>query len=471
MKPNKITNRMSFGMWLSFTLLATGIAGLFWVVLETSFRVNYKNENMEVLDRAIWAAMEKYTSPEFEDNLRFIAGSGEYFIQLVSEREQQLLLALDNQGQESQVQAEGIIPDNLFDLLDEGKGFCSYCIEDTVRNVEWAVEAMVVANQEGYRIVLVFSKSLANVSSLIHPLRARAVFALFVVLVIASCLSLMITRRFAGPINRLTEMAKQLAEGNYAVAFPKGGCYEVEQLSETLEMAAKEFNATEALRREFVANISHDMKTPLTVIKMYAEMIQTVSGENKIKREAHLERIITEVEKLNGLISDTMELAKLQSGTWELKMETFDLSHLVRSARLSFAVHQESRELQIDLETEEGLYVYADRKLISRVLENFISNAVKFSGDMKKIRIKTKREYGMIKTTVQDFGAGIEVEKLPYIWERYYKVDPFGTNKSGTGVGLHIVKEILQMHQAQYGVSSEPGKGSCFWFRLKAAKW
>lgn len=469
MKPNKFTNRMSFGLWLSFTLMATGIAGLFWIVLETSFRVNYKNENLEVLDRAVWAAAEKYTSPGFENNLRFIAGSGEYFIQVVSEQGQQVLFALDNQGQESQVQAEGILPKNLFSMLDEGKGCCRYCIEDTVRNMEWAVEAIVVANQDGYRIVLVFSKSLANVSTLIQPLRTRAVYALLVVLLIASVVSLVITRKFAGPINCLTEKAKQLAAGDYGVAFPKGGCYEVDQLSETLEMAAREFSATEELRREFVANISHDMKTPLTVIKMYAEMIQTVSGENPQKREAHLERIITEVERLNGFISDTMELAKLQSGTWEMKMEPFDLSHLIQSVRLSFAAHQESEKLQIDLELEEELYVSADRKLISRVLENFVSNAVKFSGDMKKIQIVAKREYGMIYTSVRDFGAGIEPEKLPYIWERYYKVDPFGTNKSGTGVGLHIAKEILTMHQAQYGVSSQPGKGSCFWFRLKEA--
>lgn len=466
MKSNKIIHRMSFGMWLSFTFLAAGIVVLFWIVLETSLRVGYKNENIQELEKVTWAAMEKYGEADFESNLKFVAGGEDYFIQIVSEHNMELLLALDSQGETGDVQAEGIIQDNLFELLDKNEGSYSYCVDDTTRNVEWAVKAIVIANWDGNREVLIFSKSLANVDYLMYLLRTRVIFALVVVLVIASVLSLMITKKFAGPIDCLTEKAGQLARGNYQVTFPKGGCYEVERLSETLEMAAKEFNATEELRREFVANISHDMKTPLTVIKMYAEMIQTVSGENPTKREEHLQQIITEAEKLTGFINDTMELAKLQSKTWEVKWEHFELVHLMNAILGTFEIHQELNGFQIEFQAEEGLMVYGDRKLMGRVLENFIGNALKFSVEKKRIDIEAKREGQRVRVSVRDYGIGIKEEQLAYIWERYYKVEPYGGNKAGTGLGLHIAKEILEMHNAAYGVESQWKEGSCFWFYL-----
>lgn len=467
MKPNNIIHRMSFGMWVSFTLFAAGIALLFWIVLGTSLRVGYQNESIRELDSVVWAAVETYGRTDFENNLKFIAGSEDYFVQVLSEQNREMLLSLDNQGEDGEPPIEGIIPENLFSLLDERDGYYSYRVDDPVRNMEWAVTAVVIANWGGNREVMIFSKSLAKVEYLIHLLSTRVIFALVVVLLIASALSFLITRRFAGPINRLTEKAKLLAKGNYQVDFPKKGCYEVKQLSETLEKAASEFRATEELRREFIANISHDMKTPLTVIKMYAEMIQTVSGENPAKREEHLQRILGEVEHLTGFINDTMDLAKLQSKTWEMKKEKFSLSHLIQAVIGSFEVHQELNGFQIEFPVEGELLVYADRRLISRVLENFISNAIKFSVYEKRIYIEAIPEGNWIRVVVKDYGTGIPKEQLPYIWDRYYKVDHHGANKAGTGIGLHIVKEIMEMHESPYGVESESGAGSSFWFCLE----
>lgn len=466
MKPNKLIHRMGFGMWVSFTLLAAGIALLFWIVLGTSLKVGYQNETVRELDRVAWTAAATYGEPDFKTNLKFISGGENYFVQIVSEQGMELLLSLDNQGEDARVQAEGIIPRELFSLLDKNGGCYRYRVEDAVRNVEWAVIAIVIANWEGSREVLIFSKSLANVDYLIHLLSTRVIFALVVVLVIASVLSLIITKRFSGPMDRLTEKARLLARGNYQVDFPKKGCYEVQQLSETLEIAASEFQATEELRREFIANVSHDMKTPLTVIKMYAEMIQTVSGENPVKREEHLQRILSETEKLTGFINDTMELARLQSKTWEVKKEYFNLTQLIRAVVDSLGVHQELDGFVIEFEVEEELMVYADRKMIGRVLENFISNAIKFSIDTKRIHIKSRQEGSYVRTSVRDYGTGICADQLPFIWKRYYKVDPYGTNKTGTGIGLHIVKEIMEMHGGRYGVDSQLNQGSSFWFYL-----
>ena len=356
------------------------------------------------------------------------------------------------------MQAEGIIPDNLFDLLDEGKGFCSYCIEDMVRNVEWAVEAMVVANQEGYRIVLVFSKSLANVSSLIHPLRARAVFALFVVLVIASFLSLMITRRFAGPINRLTEMAKQLAEGNYAVAFPKGGCYEVEQLSETLEMAAKEFNATEALRREFTANVSHELKTPLQSISGCAELL-----ENGMVRAEDIRpfagRIHAEARRMTRLVEDIIHLSQLDEGAAPDR-ETVDLLETAKDAASALGDSATEKGIHVSV-SGESVSISGVRSFLHEMIYNLCDNAIKYNVENGSVEITVVRKEQEAVVTVKDTGIGIPAEHQSRIFERFFRVDKSRSKASGgTGLGLSIVKHIAQYHGATIKLQSEFGCGT-----------
>ena len=466
MKRIRKNRRIAFDLWISFLLLAGISVILFWVILSTSLRVNYSSENEENLLQAAWTAVGEYGDEEFESNLKYVAESENYFIQIVRESDQSLLLALDVNGETDAVQAEGIIPENLFALLDETDGSITYYVEDVSRDVEWVVSATVVAYRDGSREVLVISKSLANVDALILSLRKWVFFALLLVLIISSVLALLIARKISAPITRLTKKAQKMAGGDYKLAFEQEGNYEVRQLSSTLEMAAREFEATEEMRREFFANISHDMKTPLTVIKMYAEMIQTVSGDNPAKREAHLERIVSEAERLTVFINDSMDLAKLQSRTMEVHRESFDAAVLIRETTEFFSVHQEQEGFEIRVSVQEPLPVFADRKLIGRVIENFISNALKFSIGQKQIDVEALHVEDGVKVSVRDYGSGIKPEDLPHVWERYYKVDPYGTNKTGTGIGLHIVHEILEIHEAQYGVDSEWGQGSCFWFVL-----
>lgn len=404
------------------------------------------------LERVTWASFNNYGEPDFESNLRFLSGSDNYFIQIVHENNHEVTFSLDRQGRDSIDWAGEIIPEDLFELLDDNEGIVSVCVEDSLRAAEWAIQA-IVADREGNREVLVVSKSLANADYLIQLLYTRILFALFALVIIAAVVSFIITRRFTKPIEVLTKSAEMMAKGNYIVTFPKGGFYEVNQLSDTLEI-------TEDLRREFVANLSHDMKTPLTVIRMYAEMIQTVSGNNKEKREAHLQQIVSEAEKLTAFINDTLELAKIQSGTMTVNKEIFEFTNVLHSVLLSFEVHQELEGFEIMLDIDPPFYVSADQKLIIRVLENFLSNAVKFSASTKKVMVSAKKRKGEVLVFIRNYGIGIPKEQLSYVWDRYYKVEPYEMNKGGTGVGLHIVKEILKQHDIPFGVESEDGTGS-----------
>lgn len=342
MKPDHVFSGMGFRMWISFTLLAGSITILFWIILSNSVLMTYKNENIQDMDHMMWATMEQYGTEGFYEQLDLIASGQNYYVGVISEKDYEILYSAKvNVGSEQADVFDLVLPGNLFLLLDENDGNYSYSVEDYSGNSEWAVHAIVIANIEGYRQVMVFGKSLVNVDNLVQLFGKRVIYAFIVVMIVSSLLAFFITYILANPIRRLTKKASQLAAGDYTVQFPAEGCYEVRQLSETLGLAASEFNATEKMRREFIANISHDMRTPLTVIKMYAEMIQTVSGDNPEKREGHLERIQNETEKLNGLINDTMDLAKLQSGTMKVQMTIFNLSHLVESIIASFEIHHE----------------------------------------------------------------------------------------------------------------------------------
>ncbi len=464
-KQNRFFSRLGFRMWLSFLLLTGVITMIFWLFLAQSVRLNYVNENVEDMDRVIWDAVAEYGAYDYYDELRLIAKAQGYYVLMLSENDEALTTVFrsDADGNNDGDIPE-IVPSNLLSLLDVSHGNYRHELETGDGSV-WTVHAVVTANIEGNRQILFMGKSLIRVDEMLLILRKRAVYAFLGALGISLLLSLLLTRVFAEPIERLTKRAQRLAERDYSVNFPQEGYYEVRELSETMNLAAQEFQATEKMRREFIANISHDMRTPLTVIKMYTEMIQTVSGDNPEKRAVHLERIQAETDKLSVMINATMELSKLQSGTFPVEMKVFNLTHLIRSAAASCSAQNEEN-VEIVLKVEENLSVFADRKLIGRVLQNFISNALKFSIHEKRIIVRAFQKRSVIRTEVQDFGPGIKKEDIPLIWDRYYTVNPYGNNRMGTGLGLNIAATVLTIHEADYGVESEEGKGSMFWFEL-----
>lgn len=271
---------------------------------------------------------------------------------------------------------------------------------------------------------------------------------------------------------QIQQEAVKLSEGNYNdVHFEKSDFNEVDELSETLDMAAKELSKVDETRKELFANVSHDLKTPLTMIKAYAEMIRDISGSKKAKRNEHLDVIINETDNLNKLVSDMLDLSKLQDGVASFNFGPFDLStNILESVnKFNTMVQKEGINIQIDCEPE--LVAYGDESKINEVLYNFISNALKHCGDDKLIII---RAFLVNKTTIrveiEDHGPGIDENMLPYIWDRYYKNDKKYTRaQSGSGLGLAINKAILEDHKSKYGVNTEVGKGSTFYFELSSA--
>jgi signal transduction histidine kinase len=282
----------------------------------------------------------------------------------------------------------------------------------------------------------------------------------------------LLSKRISRPILRLKDSAKGLARGEFE-AEPSAGDYaEIIELTEELARATRELTRAEGYRRELLANVSHDLKTPLTIIKFYGELLRDVSGGDPGKREAHCEKIIEESDRLAEMVNELLEASKLQQ-TQKIELAPLRLDSLLRETTERFSALQERGELRFELAIEEGVAVNGKKDLLERAIYNLIANAASFTreGDRRVwIRLRTVQTAGarqIARVEVADAGPGIPPEELPFIWERYYKSSqPHRRGVTGSGLGLAIVRTALQLHGAKFGAESEMGRGSCFWFEM-----
>ncbi|MBR7181568.1 MAG: HAMP domain-containing histidine kinase [Clostridia bacterium] len=277
----------------------------------------------------------------------------------------------------------------------------------------------------------------------------------------------LMSRMITKPLADITERAKGLASGNYENGDFPNAYQEVQQLSEVLDFAANEIQATDRLQKELIANISHDLRTPLTMIKGYGEMMRDLPGENTPE---NLQAIIDETTRLSELVRDLTDLSKLQSGVQKPTPTVFDLTATVRDTlqRYDRLVKHEGYEIVFE-GTEEAL-VLADRTMLLQVIYNLINNAVNYTGESRRVVVRKEIVGDKVRLSVADDGEGIAPEQIAEIWDRYYRVDKVHKRAvMGTGLGLSIVKTILEAHHAVYGVDSAIGVGSIFWFELPLA--
>jgi signal transduction histidine kinase len=281
-------------------------------------------------------------------------------------------------------------------------------------------------------------------------------------LVIAILLSFHISK----PIIQISNTAKKISDGDLNVEFEERGYKEISELSKTLNYTVQEITKSEKLQRELIANVSHDLRTPLTMISAYSEVMRDLPGENTPE---NVQVIIDEAKRLTNLVNDLLDTSKLQAGVTEAKMKEYNLTAGIKSVMERYAklVEQDGYDIEFKYEEEEVI-VEADEFKIYQVLYNLVNNAINYTGEDKKVTVKQIVNGGIVRIEVTDTGEGIAPDKLDSVWDRYYKIDK--THKRavmGTGLGLSIVKNIIKLHDGNYGVKSVVGEGSTFWFELK----
>lgn len=329
------------------------------------------------------------------------------------------------------------------------------------------VYSEIITIEEDVECFVIVAAMISPVSSVISTLRAQLVVITVVFFFIAAILALFVSRRISKPLATINSQVKELAKQNYNVEFNSRGYQEVSELSDTLNFTKNELMRVNVLQQELIANISHDLRTPLTMITGYAEVMRDLPNENNPE---NLQVIIDESNRLSSLVNDMLDLSKIKSGTTQLQIETYNLTESIRDIfnRYTKLIQQDGYHIQFIADKE--IFVAADQIKIGQVIYNFINNAINHCGPDKKVDVIQKAIMGKVKIEVIDYGDGIEADKLAHIWDRYYKVDKHhNRGVIGTGLGLSIVKRILDMHCAKYGVKSKVGSGSVFWFELPIA--
>ena len=479
MNINKIkikNNSLTFTLWLYFLAFAISIFLILWfmqVIFLQSYYSSMKKSEVIKLSSDIEETYKKGDFLDFLDNIAYKNASNIF----IFDKNGEIIYSSSNQNQPnknnnvSQFHSRLISIDTtgMVDKIKENEyQKISYMLKIDKPKTELYVYGKLIEGTEDY---LVTVTSIDPIDATTSVLQSQLIYITIIALIISSITSIFISRRLSRPIVEITETAKKLAKGNYEVEFEKGGYEEADNLADTLNFVTKELAETDKIRKELIANVSHDLKTPLTMIKAYSEMIRDLSGNDKSKREEHLKVIIDETDRLNRLVVDMMDLSKIETGEEHLNKTRFNLNEVIENIVNSFrALNQDNKNCEFKITIPKEAIVVADKTKIEQVIYNLIINAVNNTGDNKKIDIRVVIVGKRIKIEIEDNGVGIPKEKLANIWTRCYKVDKtYGRTSKGSGLGLSIVKNILDKHKSNYKVDSEVGKGSKFSFDLERA--
>ncbi len=309
----------------------------------------------------------------------------------------------------------------------------------------------------------------------IHEIRSDVIriFLLSVcfVVVVALVFIYMMSNRLTKPIKEVNNAAKSIAGGDFAKRVDIRAENELGELGATFNKMADSIEQLENMRRSFVANVSHELRTPMTTITGFVEGIMdgTIPPE---KHEQYLSIVLDESKRLSRLVTDLLDLSKMEQGKFNLEMREFDLNEMIRLNIIKSEKRITEKNIQLTVSfQQENQKVIADKDSIQRVLTNLMDNAIKFTQPGGFMDIRTGLANGKVFVAIQNSGMGIAKEELTHVFDRFYKTDKSRSqDKSGAGLGLFIVKNILQSHGENIWAESNPGEYTRFNFTLKPAK-
>jgi len=319
-------------------------------------------------------------------------------------------------------------------------------------------------NRQGEPYAVIIRAVISPVNATVTTLRYQLYFISCIILFLSVILAFIIAKRVSKPIEKITQSAMTLANGNYDTRFAGKGFYEIAALSDTLNTAAVELSRVESLRRELLANVSHDLRTPLALIYSYAEMMRDFPDEITPEQ---IQTIMDETRRLTSLVNDILDISKLENEMEQLNTSRYNLTQSISETVKTTEELLKKEGFEITFSHNGDVYVDADKVKIDRAFYNLLINAINYSGESRNILVEQTITDNRVRISVIDYGEGIAEADLPFIWDRYFKSGKAHKRAvTGSGLGLSIVKKIIEIHGAQYGVISESGKGSTFWFEI-----
>ena len=332
-------------------------------------------------------------------------------------------------------------------------------------------KSIMSATKLSNNLYIFISTSLIPLDSTINIIEQQLIVVSIVVLLLSIVIAYFISKRLSLPITKISKAAKLISKGKLKTKFETtSDIKELVDLTNALNDMKDELSKTEELQKDLMANVSHDLKTPLTMIKAYAELILDININDKEKCKNNLNIIIEEVNRLNTLVNDILNLTKVESNLEKLEKSEFDLIKLIKRIvkQHNIYVIKDGYNIEFIHGNIKELVIEADKKKIEQVIYNLLNNALNYTGEDKKVIIKVEENDIDYTIMVIDSGKGIDKKEIDHIFDRYYRSKKNHKRYVyGTGLGLSIVKNILLLHNYEYGVTSKKNKGTTFYFKIK----
>jgi len=471
LKLNLDRNSLKFKIWLYFALFAALLMIILWFLQIFFLDTYYEEMKISQTRKVANSIISNYGDENLVEYISTLSYKNDMYIHIESSDGTIIFSPTQNLDQPRMPGGNIYLMEMAVmkrNLIQSDKQSTSTLMTDRGRKNNTLAYSAYLDHSEGQEVILYIFSPLFPVESTVDILSNQLKYVTLISLALGFGLSLLISNRISKPIVNITKSATQLAAGNYEVTFEGGHYSEIAQLADTLNYTSRELAKADNLHKDLIANVSHDLRTPLTMVKSYAEMIRDLSGNNPEKRNAHLQVIIDEADRLNQLVTDLLVLSKMQSGVEALNITNFCLSDSIISILNSYRILSDQEGYQFINHCDPHIIATGDEARIKQVLSNLVNNAVRYSDEHKMITITVTENNDTVRCEVSDKGQGIPKDELAHIWERYYKSSSNQSrNTSGTGLGLSIVKEILLLHDARFGVTSRLHEGSTFWFELK----
>lgn len=317
------------------------------------------------------------------------------------------------------------------------------------------------------KAVLYVGTTLNAVGSTARIIRIQLIWVTLLSIIIAFVLALFMSKSFSKPVSQLNEKAHKLGENNDDVDFNEGFCTELDELNKTLDTTSEKLKKSREFQNELLANISHDLRTPLTMIKGYAEMIRDISREDEKQCAEDVAVIVEETDRLTALVNEILEYSELQMSDSEAVMNDVDLSETVSSVADSFGKLYSKDGYVFERNIADGVHVKGNVSRLQRAVYNLLDNAVRHAGEDKWVGISLSTDKDKAIIEISDHGSGIAPDELEHIWDRYYTKRQ-RNGKGVSGLGLAIVKQIVSQHNGVCKAESEVGTGSVFSIELNA---
>ena len=461
-KPTSI----KFKIWRYFILFTALVFIFLWLFQIVFIGRFYESMKTSDVKEAAAEIIAKYGDDDFSNELTNLALKNNMCIDIV-DRYGRIIYSKDTLGKSCYLHGpESKRTDFLYELIDSDQPEICYKMFSKTMNNDILVYLTVIgdkASPDGYILI---NAQLVPVESTAAIFKKQLIIITVILIILSCVIAYFMAKKVSDPIEKITKSAEEMAAGNYDVKFEGKGYSEIQCLANTLTYAGQQISKVDGMQRDLIANVSHDLRTPLTMLKAYAEMIRDLSGDNPVKRNEHLEIIINETDRLALLVNDMLDLSKLEDGNQQLNYSEFSITELLTDITARYSGLSGKNDYDVSFAPDENVTVKCDSIKIQQVIYNLINNAVNYTGEDKKVFVRQVNKQNCVRVEISDTGDGIEPEKINLIFEKYYRSENHKREVVGTGLGLSIVKAILKKHGYNFGVYSTVGKGSTFWFEI-----